>query len=129
MTYVSRVAVPVIPATASGSTAFSAKVLNGLCYAVGFSPSTVNPWSTAADFAITVEGGTDLLHVDLNASLGEQMFWPRRTANTTSSGVFDPVGGASGREAAMVPFGDQRARIVVSSGGVTTSGTVNFYMV
>ena len=129
MGYVSRVTVPVVPATASGSTAFSPKVLNGLCYAVGFSPSTVNPWSTAADFTVIVEGGTDLLHVDLNASLGEQMFWPRRTANTTSSGVFDPVGGASGREAVMVPFADQRARIVVASGGVTTSGTVNFYMV
>ncbi len=128
MTYVRRLAIPVPTDGASAADVLSQRTANGLLHAVGFAPSTANPWSTNIDFTLTVENGPDILHVDLNASLGEQMFWPRRTAHTTSSGAFDPAGNTSGREAAMIPLGDQRVRVVAASGGATTSGVVNLYL-
>jgi len=117
--------------TDSASTAdvLSPRTANGLLYAVGFSPSTANPWSTAIDFNLTVEGGVDILHLDLNASLGEQLFFPRRTAHTTASGAFDPAGNTSGREAVMVPLGDQRVRGAATASDATTSGVVSLYLV
>jgi len=129
MTFVTRHTIAVRPATASGSTALSSAALNGLVYAVGFSPSTGNPWATTIDLAVRVENGPDIIHVDLNASLGEQMFWPRRSANGTASGVVLPAGNASSVEPVMVPLGNQRVQVIATSGGATTSGTVNLYLV
>lgn len=129
MTHIERHVITVDMSAASGATVDSSAALNGLLYAVGFAPSTGSPWSTNADFAVAVINGPDVLHVDLNASLGEQMFWPRRRANTTSSGFFDPAGNTSGSEAAMIPLADQRVRVTGTSGGATTSGTVNLYLI
>ena len=128
MSLITRHAVTVIPNSASAADVLSSAVLTGLVYAVGFQPSTVNPWSSGADFAVTVENGADILHVDLASSPGEQLFWPRRQANTTASGAFDPSGNTSGREAAMIPLANQRVRVVCASGGATTSGSVNLYL-
>ena len=127
MTFIRRHAVLGEMSAASGATAFSSAALTGLLYAVEFEPSTASPWSSNADFNITKEGGGDVLHVDLGSGTG-QMFFPRRAAHGTDSGVFNPAGNASAREAAMLPFADERAQIVVTSGGATTSGTVRFYM-
>ena len=129
MTFIERHNITIDMSAASGATVLSSAALNSLLYAVGFSPSTGSPWSTAVDFALTVENGPDILHVDLNTSLGEQMFWPRRRANTTASGAFDPAGNTSGSEAAMIPLGDQRVQVVAASGGATTSGIVRLYLI
>ncbi len=127
MTLVTRHQITVVPNSASAADVLSSAVLSGLVYAVGFQPSTVNPWSSLVDFNVTVEGGADILHVDL-ASGGEQLFWPRRRANTTASGFFETLGTASGFVDTMVPLAGQRVRVVASSGGATTSGTVNIYL-
>ena len=127
MTFIRAYNVLVETNAASAATAFSSAVLNGLLYAVEFEPSTGSPWSSNADFNITKEGGGDVLHVDLGSGTG-QMFFPRRAAHGTDSGVFNPAGNASAREAAMLPFADERAQIVVASGGATTSGIVRLYM-
>ena len=127
MTFIRRHDVLVEMSTAGGATAFSSAYLNGLLYAIEFDPSTDSPWSSAADFTITKENGPDVLHVDLGSGTG-QIFFPRRVANTTSSGSLDPAGNTSGREGVMLPFANERAQIVVSSGGATTSGTVRLYM-
>lgn len=129
MTHIERHTITVDMSAASGATVLSSAALNGLLYAVGFAPSTASPWSTAADFALSVETGPDILHVDLNASLGEQMFWPRRSVNGTNSATFDPSGNTSGREAAMIPLADQRVQVVAASGGATTSGQVRLYLI
>lgn len=127
MGYIKRVDVTVEMSAASAADVFSSAVLNGLLYAVEFDPSTGSPWSSNADFDITKEGGGDILHCDL-ASGVSQIFYPRRPAHTTASGVFDPVGNTSGKEACMMPFANERVRVVASSGGATTSGVVRFYL-
>lgn len=127
MTYIRRHDTLVEMSAASGATVFTSAYLTGLLYAVEFEPSTDSPWSSNADFNITKEGGGDVLHVDLGSGTG-QMFFPRRAAGTTSSGILDPAGNTSGREGVMLPFANERAQIVVSSGGATTSGTVRFYL-
>lgn len=127
MGFVKRVDVLVETDGASAADVLSSDVLNGLLYAIEFDPSSGSPWSSAADFNITKEGGPDVLHVDL-ASGQNQIFYPRRPVNTTASGVFDPSGNTSGKTAAMMPFANERAQIVVASGGATTSGYVRFYM-
>lgn len=127
MPFLKRVDVLVETDSASAADVTSSAVLNGLLYAVEFDPSSNSPWSSGADFTVTKSGGGDILHVDL-ASGQNQMFWPRRTANGTASNAFDPAGNTSGREAVMYPFADETARIVVASGGATSSGFVRFYM-
>ena len=127
MSNVRRVNVLVETDAASGANVLSSETLNGLLYAVEFDPSSGSPWSSAADFAITKENGTDVLHCDL-ASGQNQIYYPRRQANGTASGAFDPAGNTSGRVPVMMPFSDERVRIVVTSGGATTSGYVRLYL-
>jgi hypothetical protein len=127
MGYIARVDVAVQTDTASAADVYSGSVLNGLLYAVEFDPSSGSPWSSAGDFIITKEGGGDVIHLDL-ASGVSQMFFPRRNANTTASGAFDPMGNASGKVPVMIPFADERVRVQVTSGGATTSGVVRFYL-
>ena len=128
MTYTRRISVNVVTNGTSAADVLSTALLNGLLYAVQFDPSTGSPWSSAADFDITKEGGGDILHVDLASGVG-QLFYPRRSANTTSSGILRPAGNASSVLGEMMPFADERARIVVASGGATTSGIVRLYLV
>lgn len=131
MTHVERHTMTVVMSAASGATVDSSAPLNGLLYAVGFLPSTAGGWTSNIDLAVAVRGGPDILHVDLDAtpSTIEQMFWPRRSSNTTASGVIDPAGNTSGREAAMIPLADDIVRVVAASGGATTSGQVRLYLI
>ena len=125
--------IPLVPATASGTTALSAAVTaGGWLEGVRLVRPTTNQITTVANITITDElTGLELFNATAT-STGSQTWYPRNTNLQTASAT-----GALGFTSAATPpllqdkfpvVGNSRFRVVVASGGANTSGVLWAYL-
>lgn len=129
---VTRYRVPLIPATASGTTAVTTSLIHGggFLSAVRLERPTTNQITTVANITITGERSGIVLFNATATSTGSQTWLPR-TQVVDASGV--PLGltsaGSPPPVVSKIPVGhDERIRVVVASGGDNTSGVLHLYV-
>ena len=129
---VTRYRIPLVPATASGATAFSTSLVHGggLLEAVRLERPTTNQLATTVNLTITGERSGIVLFNATATSTGSQTWLPR-------TALVDASGAALGYTSAAtppplvgrIPIGhDERIRVVVASGGANTSGVLHLYV-
>lgn len=133
MAFVKRVRT-ILTVTATGGAAqtfYSSAALAGLVQAVRYmagpatAPSTAaGSISTDAHLALSAElSGVNIL--DCSATASGVTYYPRGRANNTGSGIYSPATGAGAGVGwpVEIPLGQERLKIVVSSGGAASGTT------
>ena len=129
---VTRYRIPLVPATASGTTALSTSLVHGggFLEAIRLVRPTTNQITTVANITITGERSGIVLFNATATSTGSQTWFPR-------TALVDASGAALGYTSAAtppplvgkIPIGhDERIQVVVASGGANTSGVLHLYV-
>lgn len=127
-----RYRIPLVPATASGCTAFSSQPVHqgGLLEAIRLVRPTTNQITTVANITITGEQSGIVLFSATATSTGSQTWLPRQQVCDTSGLLLglEENATAPARNVDKVPIGGERIRVVVTSGGANTSGVLHLYV-
>lgn len=126
--------IPLVPATASGATAFSTAITGGgWLEAVRLVRPTTNQLATTVKLTITDELTGQTLFDATATSTGSQTWYPRALlydVNANPVGyTSDPGSASSPRVVDKFPVAaNSRFRVVVASGGANTSGVLHLYL-
>ena len=127
-----RYVIPLVPATASGATAFSSVPVHqgGFLEAVRLVRPTTNQITTVAKLTITGEQSGITLFAATATSTGSQTWLPRQQVCDVSGLLLNLEENATtpSRQVDKIPIGNERIKAVVASGGANTSGVLHLYI-
>jgi len=104
--------------TTNGSgaaTVYLGSKLRGFLYALKYSPGTI---ATGAVLTITSETLAAPILIKSGAGTSDVFYYPRALATEVADGSDGPAGSQ------MIPIVNERVKVVVASGGDTTTGTI-----